>query len=160
MRRYAVVGDQAVPSTVTGDGSDTHSMILELAGTSAVVPHLYMIHAGSVGTPADQQYSFRVARGTALAATADSVTPEPIDIQSNVASASSAQSNATEAPSTLLTANSFLFDGIFNARSTYNWIEDPDRGVMGPASTATIMAYFLDSTGGTPTVRMTWHFAE
>lgn len=154
MRRYASIGEQNVPATAGSSQADATIMTLQSATT--VRPHLYFLSFGCAGTPADQAWTIQVGRQTA-AGTGTASTLSPMST-TDPASLCSGKYNQTAAPT--YTAGAVLMSVDLNQRASFSWIEDPERGIVLPASTDGVGLFFAVASGGTPLCHATFHHAE
>ena len=154
MRRYATFGEQNVPATAGGGQAD--STLLTLQSATTIRPHVYFLAFGCSGTPADQAFTIQLGRQTA-AGTGTTATLSALST-TDPASLASGKYNHTVAPT--YTASAILMSIDVNQRASFTWIEDPERGIVLPASTDGIGIYFAVATGGTPLCHVTTHHSE
>ena len=155
MRRYAIVGEQNAPDPAGSGQADATIVGVESATT--VRPHLHFISFGCSGTPADQAYTIQLARFTDTGTTTP-VTPVALD-PGDPSPLSVGHSDSTVAPT--YTASSELMSVDVNQRATFTWMEDPDRGIIAPATGSNGLGlYFHLSSGGSALCHATFHIAE
>lgn len=155
MRRYASFGEQNVPATAGSGQAD--ATVQTLTSATTIRPHLYFLSFGCSGTPSDQAFTLQLGRitadGTGTTATLTGLDPgEP-------GSLAAGKYNHTAAPT--YTAGAIVMGVDLNQRASFTWIEDPDRGIVCPATAANGLGlYFAVVTGGTPLCHSVFHHAE
>lgn len=144
-----------MPATA-GQG-EADATILTLTSATTIRPHLYFLAFGCSGTPADQAFTVELCRLTADGTgTANGIMAlDPSDPTTLAAS----KENHTVAPTYASTSIALSID--LNQRASFSWIEDPERGIVLPATAGYgVGLYFALSTGGTPKCHATFHHAE
>jgi len=161
MRRYASFGEQNVPGTA-GSGQ-VLATVMTITSATTVRPHLYFLTFGCSGTPSDQAYTMNLGRITADTSTATSgtfVAIDPGDPAALAGGGSYKYKHTALGPPTY-TAGATLLSVDLNQRASFSWIEDPDRGIVLPATASYgVGLYFAVITGGTPLCHATMHHAE
>ena len=147
-RRYAAIG---------GDTNTAATSMWGITSAATVRPAIYDIAIGSVATPADNAWHFRMGRFTA-AGTATAFTPIALD-PADPASLSASAFNHTVEPT--YTANAFLLDISGNQRAAVRWIAAPGGELKMPATAANGIGCLSVAVGGSA-VAMTFtvHFEE
>lgn len=148
-RRYAIAGDQAATADDT---------IVALESSASVRPVLYQLTFGCYDTPADNAFQMQLSR-TTTTGVRTTVTPVALDPNHGIAAVAGGASNHSTEPT--YTASTILLDFSINAKNTYQWVQDPEFGIVG-ASTANngLGLRFVAVSGGTQTCSAVLHHEE
>jgi len=140
-----------------GDTNTAATTMWGVTSAATVRPSIYDIIIGSVATPADNSFHYRMGRYTA-AGTSTAFTPVSLD-PADPASLASAGVNHSAEPT--YTANAYLLDIAGNQRACVRWIAAPGGELKMPATAANGIGCLSVAVGGSA-VAMTFtiHFEE
>ena len=156
MQRYAITGEHPIAGTASGGGTEATAGIIAMIGSDTIRPNLYYVALGAETTSADIMLGFGV--GLFVAPGTWGVGGQQELTDSGIASGVTPKQKATASPTY---AGQVLKFGL-HQRATFEWFEDPERGIVIPAALNNGAALYADfnSSGTTPTIAATFHYAE
>lgn len=151
---YAVSNTQAgTPQAITS----SFKTITQVTAATATLcrGRLYDVAFGTLGTPADQTYTFDISRQTTLG-TGTTATASPLDL-SYTASGSIGTVNMTAEPTTGVS----VFSLGINQRASYRWVAAPGGELVWPATNlAGLGVRATSASGGTAIATALVHYSE
>lgn len=159
MRRYAVVGEAQTPAAASGGGTEADAGIIAVVGSTSVRPHVYYIAIGVETTSADRMLGWGAGLFTAPGTWG--TTPTPTSMTDDGVAGGSVTGGRVDASAAPTYAGQVLKFGL-HQRATFEWFEDPERGVIVPPVANNGLAVYCDysSAGVALNTAATIHFAE
>lgn len=129
-------------NTSTNTASATVPMWCLTGGTTKRV-RLYHMVIGSPATPGNQAAQFAVRRTSARGTQSTSFTPKPLDPADP---ACISTHDMTWSGNPTITAASDILNVAMNQQATFQWMVDPNNGLVIPATSAAGLALVSDAT--------------